>query len=336
MIITFLGTGTSHGIPVIGCDCDCCTSSDTRNQRFRTSIVVESSDGKQVLVDTSPEFRLQAIKYKIKKPKCVLLTHSHADHLHGLDDLRIFAHTFTPCSSNNPEKIKPLKIFANKNTVKDVKSRFSYVFKKTQLGGGKPLLKLIPCEEFSEKNPLKIGNLEIIPIPMYHGKLKVSGWMFKDKNTKNSFAYLTDCSFIPESSLELVKNCTYIVLDALREKIHTTHFNFEQAMEFVSKTESKEIASKEKGNRLYFDESKMARFDQLNLSEFWLISRADVATPPAFAALPGINNIPFSRIKSVASLVVGIFAPSAITLHPFAANVFTPSKSNSFCVAHGR
>ena len=241
MIITFLGTGTSHGIPVIGCDCDCCTSSDTRNQRFRTSIVVESSDGKQVLVDTSPEFRLQAIKYKIKKPKCVLLTHSHADHLHGLDDLRIFAHTFTPCSSNNPEKIKPLKIFANKNTVKDVKSRFSYVFKKTQLGGGKPLLKLIPCEEFSEKNPLKIGNLEIIPIPMYHGKLKVSGWMFKDKNTKNSFAYLTDCSFIPESSLELVKNCTYIVLDALREKIHTTHFNFEQAMEFVSKTESKEI-----------------------------------------------------------------------------------------------
>ena len=106
MIITFLGTGTSHGIPVIGCDCDCCTSSDTRNQRFRTSIVVESSDGKQVLVDTSPEFRLQAIKYKIKKPKCVLLTHSHADHLHGLDDLRIFAHTFTPCSSNNPEKIK--------------------------------------------------------------------------------------------------------------------------------------------------------------------------------------------------------------------------------------
>ena len=241
MIITFLGTGTSHGIPVIGCDCDCCTSSDTRNQRFRTSIVVESSDGKQVLVDTSPEFRLQAIKYKIKKPKCVLLTHSHADHLHGLDDLRIFAHTFTPCSSNNPEKIKPLKIFANKNTVKDVKSRFSYVFKKTQLGGGKPLLKLIPCEEFSEKNPLTIGNLEIIPIPMYHGKLKVSGWMFKDKNTKNSFAYLTDCSFIPESSLELVKNCTYIVLDALREKIHTTHFNFEQAMEFVSKTESKEI-----------------------------------------------------------------------------------------------
>ena len=129
MIITFLGTGTSHGIPVIGCDCDCCTSSDTRNQRFRTSIVVESSDGKQVLVDTSPEFRLQAIKYKIKKPKCVLLTHSHADHLHGLDDLRIFAHTFTPCSSNNPEKIKPLKIFANKNTVKDVKSRFSYVFR---------------------------------------------------------------------------------------------------------------------------------------------------------------------------------------------------------------
>lgn len=241
MIITFLGTGTSHGIPVIGCDCDCCTSSDTRNQRYRTSIVVESSDNKQVLVDTSPEFRLQAIKYKIKKPKCVLLTHSHADHLHGLDDLRIFAHTFTPCSENNFQKSKPLKIYANKNTVKDVKSRFSYVFKKTQLGGGKPLLELITCNEFTQKNPLEVGNLQIIPVPMYHGKLITSGWMFKDKNTSETFAYLTDCSFIPDSSIEIVKNCSYIVVDALREKFHTTHFNFEQATEFAAKTNAKYV-----------------------------------------------------------------------------------------------
>ena len=241
MKVIFLGTGTSHGIPVIGCDCDCCTSSDTRNQRYRTSIVVESSDDKQVLVDTSPEFRLQAIKYKIKKPKCVLLTHSHADHLHGLDDLRIFAHTITPCSENNFQKSKPLKIFANKNTVKDVKERFSYVFKKTQLGGGKPLLKLISCEKFTKENPLEIGNLSIIPVPMYHGKLKTSGWMFKDKNSCQSFAYLTDCSFITDDSLELVKDCTHIVIDALREKFHTTHFNFEQAIEFVSKTNTKNV-----------------------------------------------------------------------------------------------
>ncbi len=241
MIITFLGTGTSHGIPVIGCDCDCCTSSDTRNQRYRTSIVVESSDNKQVLVDTSPEFRLQAIKYKIKKPKCVLLTHSHADHLHGLDDLRIFAHTFTPCSENNFQKSKPLKIYANKNTVKDVKSRFSYVFKKTQLGGGKPLLDLKSCNKFTQKNPLEVGNLQIIPVPMYHGKLITTGWMFKDKNTSETFAYLTDCSFIPDSSIEIVKDCSYIVVDALREKFHTTHFNFEQAIEFVAKTKAKNV-----------------------------------------------------------------------------------------------
>ncbi|MBQ1197141.1 MAG: hypothetical protein IIX47_00875, partial [Spirochaetaceae bacterium] len=131
--------------------------------------------------------------------------------------------------------------YANKNTVKDVKERFSYVFKKTQLGGGKPLLKLIPCENFTKENPLKVGNLSIIPVPMYHGKLKASGWIFKDEESKSSLAYLTDCSFITDESLSLVKNCTHIVIDALREKIHTTHFNFEQAMEFVSKTESKEI-----------------------------------------------------------------------------------------------
>ena len=241
MKVTFLGTGTSHGIPVIACDCECCTSSNLKNHRYRTSIFVESSDKKYVLVDTSPEFRLQAIKYKIRKPNCVLLTHSHADHLHGLDDLRIFAHTFTPCSASNSEKLKPLEIYANKNTVKDVKERFSYVFKKTQLGGGKPLLKLISCEKFTKENPLRVGNLSIIPVPMYHGKLKSSGWIFKDEQTNFSLAYLTDCSYITEDSLELVKNCTHIVIDALREKFHTTHFNFEQAMEFVSKTESKEV-----------------------------------------------------------------------------------------------
>lgn len=258
MKITFLGSGTSHGIPVINCNCECCISKNPKDTRWRCSIKVETEGGACVIVDVGPEFRLQALKYGLPHLDAVFLTHSHADHLHGLDDVRIFAHTATKNSKKTEE---PLKIFSNENTLKDIKFRFDYVFKSTQQGGGKPLVKLIDCSAFNENNPIIIKDLQIIPVPMLHGNLKTTGWIFtqtssidiKDsslnlknstssscsvnscKKNINSFAYLTDCNFIPPSSVELVKNCSHVCIDALREKCHPTHLNFEQAVDYISK-----------------------------------------------------------------------------------------------------
>lgn len=232
MIITLMGTGTSHGIPVINCNCECCTSSNPKDQRYRSSAKIEGKNGTIIVIDTTPEFRLQAVKYNVNKLDALLLTHSHADHLHGLDDVRIYAHTRTRCSENNVSP-KALPIYANKNTLNDVKSRFSYVFKETQICGGKPLLHLVCADKYSTNNPLKINEFSIIPIPMMHGILKTSGWLIKEDDTNETFAYLTDCSFIPKSSVELTKNVTHLVIDGLRETAHSTHLNFEQAIEYA-------------------------------------------------------------------------------------------------------
>ncbi|MCR4790866.1 MAG: MBL fold metallo-hydrolase [Treponemataceae bacterium] len=235
MKVTFFGTGTSFGIPVINCRCECCRSKNPHDRRFRSSVKVEANDGTTVVVDTGPEFRLQALKYGLKKLDALLITHSHADHVHGLDDVRIFAHVFSDPKKNSP----PLDIYANKNTNDDLKVRFDYVFKSTQFGGGKPSLNLIDCESYSEKNPIKIGPFSIIPVPMVHGKLATSGWIFKEEGCKDSFAYLTDCSYIPDSSIELVKNCNYLVLDALRDKEHPTHLSFSQAFQYLKRMNGK-------------------------------------------------------------------------------------------------
>ncbi|MCR5698289.1 MAG: MBL fold metallo-hydrolase [Treponemataceae bacterium] len=227
MKITFMGTGTSHGIPVVNCKCPCCTSKDPKDTRYRCSIKVESSNGDIVVVDTGPEFRLQALKYGLPHLDAALFTHSHADHIHGLDDLRMFAHVHADPSKNT----KPLNIYASRHTNHDIRNRFDYVFKRTQFGGGKPALNLIDCNSFSPKRPIKIGSLSVIPVPMMHGKIPTTGWIFNEGKT--SFAYLTDCNYIPHSSIELVKDCQTVVIDALRKKAHSTHFNFEQAVDII-------------------------------------------------------------------------------------------------------
>ncbi len=250
-----MGTGTSHGIPVIACDCPVCTSKNPKDMRNRCSVYITCPEagGKTtgILIDTGPEFRIQALKYKVNSIRAVLLTHSHADHLNGLDDLRIFSHTkfSANCkSTSNPEKDYPetngqgLPIYANSNTIADAKNRFDYIFKPTQEGGGKPKLCFIDNDCFSAENPLKVGSVTIIPVPMKHGELPVDGYLISctgSDGKKYSVAYLTDCSFISEDSLNLIKSnagiLEHVVIDALREKKHSTHCNFDDALNYAQK-----------------------------------------------------------------------------------------------------
>lgn len=234
MKITLVGTGTSHGVPVIACKCPTCTSADPRDNRMRTSAFITASDGTIVIIDTSPEFRIQSLRFGLEKVDAVLLTHSHADHLHGLDDLRIFSHTHKKGST--APSLPALGIYANRETLCDVENRFDYVFRPTQEGGGKPLLQLLLIENYSQATPLHIGSLEIVPVPIKHGTLNVCGWKITDTASPlQSFAYITDCSFISDDSIALIRGAKHCVIDSLRERPHTTHFCFAESLEYAQK-----------------------------------------------------------------------------------------------------
>ncbi len=226
MELEILGSGTSHGVPVIGCDCAVCASTDARDNRMRASALIRAESGEAILIDAGPEFRLQALRSRIVRLDAVLITHSHADHVHGLDDLRIFTRT------------KAIPLYAEASCALDLRERFSYVFRETQVGGGKPLFDPMGIElegDGTENNArctpaeLRIGSITATPIPVYHGKLPVLGWRIGDT------AYLTDCNRIPESSIEQLRGVRNLVIDALRERPHSTHFSFAQALEIIEK-----------------------------------------------------------------------------------------------------
>lgn len=222
MNITFLGTGTSDGVPVIGCDCDVCRSEDNRNKRFRSSLWIRGKRGESIVIDTSPEFRLQALRAGIKNLDALLVTHSHADHVHGLDDVR-------PMSF-----VKPVPIYANAQTIEDLKERFSYIFRETQKGGGKPRIVL-----HSVSSSFKADSLEITPIPVKHGALDIYGWKITEEG--KSLVYLTDTSKIPAESKLLIGKPDILVVGALRITPHSTHFNFDEAIDAAIKTGAESV-----------------------------------------------------------------------------------------------
>jgi phosphoribosyl 1,2-cyclic phosphate phosphodiesterase len=207
---TVLGSGTSHGVPMIGCDCAVCTSDDPRDRRTRTSIVVDFGE-RRVLVDTSPELRLQCVENGITRIDAVLFTHAHADHVTGLDDLRRF----------NWLGGGAVHAFGSADTLAAIRRMFAYIFTdEPDYPSHKPQIEL---HEISP-GPLELCGQAIEVLALEHGTLPVLGFRFGD------FAYCTDCNRIPDASLEKLKGLDTLILDGLRERPHPTHFNLEQAV----------------------------------------------------------------------------------------------------------
>jgi phosphoribosyl 1,2-cyclic phosphate phosphodiesterase len=210
--VTVLGTGTSIGVPVIGCNCAVCKSNDPRDKRLRSSILIESECTK-VLVDTGPDLRTQFLQNDISSIDAVFYTHAHYDHIAGLDDLR-------PVYFQSG---KAIPIFGSKKTLNQLAASFSHIFGiPEQIGGG---IIQIDSFEFFDNIPVTVGNLDIIPVPVKHGNLDIHGFRI------GNFAYLTDASQIPESSMKILEGVEVMIVNALRYNKHTTHFNFEEAVE---------------------------------------------------------------------------------------------------------
>ena len=213
--ITFLGTGTSHGIPMIGCACAVCRSTDPRDTRLRPSICVDVPGRARVLVDTGTDLRQQALRHGITELDAILFTHGHADHIMGLDEVRRF----------NVAKNAPIPCYADGRTWDTLRRSFYYVFDKApREGGGIPTL-----EPHEIVGPFEIGGVRIVPVPLFHGSKPILGFHF------GGFAYLTDCSDLADEAWPLVHQVDTLVIDALRHKPHPTHFSIDQALEAVTR-----------------------------------------------------------------------------------------------------
>lgn len=209
--ITFLGTGTSHGVPMIGCECNTCRSDDPRDRRLRPSILIRTDDGQHVLVDAGPDLRAQALTYDVTRVDAIVFTHGHADHILGLDDVRRY----------NWIMKRPMALFGDPMTLGEIRKTFGYVFDAgTPKGGGVPQLELFPIA-----GPFCLGRQEVVPVPLLHGERPILGLRF------GAFAYLTDCSAIPDASWPLLEGLEILVLDALRVRPHPTHFSLDEAIQ---------------------------------------------------------------------------------------------------------
>jgi phosphoribosyl 1,2-cyclic phosphate phosphodiesterase len=213
--IVFLGSGTSMGVPTLGCGCAVCTSSDPRDNRMRPSIVVKFREGdseRSVLIDTGPDFRQQALRENLRSIDAVLYTHSHADHIMGLDDLR-------PLSFKNPDKIP---LYADSTTTQVLQQVFEYTFSENNRYPYKARVELRPLEEHT-----RVFGADFVTVPLLHGALETVGFRF------GKAAYLTDMSDIPKASFALLQDLDVLIVDALRRTPHPSHSNVETSLKFI-------------------------------------------------------------------------------------------------------
>lgn len=215
MKVTLLGTGTSTGVPMIGCHCRTCLSMDPRDKRLRVSALLQT-ESTTVLIDTSADFRQQMLTHDVTRIDAIFYTHQHYDHIAGFDDLRAFQflHRKSP------------KCYANQETYEYIKHSFAYAFGAAiQSGGG------LPQVSFSviDNDPVRVGDIEMQPIHISHGLLNILG--FRSGN----FAYLTDCNHIPDASLQKLQGLDTLVLDGLRYSVHPTHLTIAEAVTMAAK-----------------------------------------------------------------------------------------------------
>ncbi|MBF0290991.1 MAG: MBL fold metallo-hydrolase [Nitrospinae bacterium] len=211
--LTFLGTGTSTGVPMIGCSCSVCRSPNAKDKRMRSSVWIQAG-GMSVVIDTSTDFRTQALAVGMTALDAVFFTHYHADHIHGIDDLRSF----------NFIHNRAIECYGGADALERIRGMFGYIFDgRPDTGGGKPRLELNAITA-----PVTVGGLTVEPIPVMHGELEVYGYRV------NKTAYVTDCSRIPEPSLRRLEGLDCLILGALGIKSHPTHFTLEQALAAIS------------------------------------------------------------------------------------------------------
>ena len=218
--VTILGSGTSSGVPVIGCQCATCLSGDPRDKRMRTSVMIECGDTR-IIIDTSNDFRMQMLAHGVRKVDAIVFTHHHFDHISGFDDIRAL----------NYVTRKPMDCYATEETFKNLKKFFAYAFEGNTPASGLPqtVLHLVqPGATFP------VAGIEMTAIPLRHGSLDVMGYRV------GNIAYCTDCNAIPESSYALMEGLEYFIIDALRYTKHPTHFTVDEAIAVAQRVKAKQ------------------------------------------------------------------------------------------------
>ncbi|WP_183577267.1 MBL fold metallo-hydrolase [Mucilaginibacter sp. X5P1] len=211
MTITFLGTGTSQGVPVIACDCEVCTSTDPRDNRLRTSILIEGND-KTVVIDSGPDFRQQMLRANVQHLDAIVFTHEHKDHVAGMDDIRAF----------NYRQNAPVDVYATTRVQEALKKEFSYIFAEFKYPGI-PQINLHTIG----LDPFDIGSMHFIPVEVMHYKLPVLGFRIKD------FTYITDAKTVSETEKQKIKGTKILVINALQTQSHISHFTLDEAILFA-------------------------------------------------------------------------------------------------------
>ena len=217
MKFTFLGTGTSQGVPMIGCKCAICKSIDLKDKRLRSSLMIES-DTHRIVIDSGPDFRQQMLREKVDNLDGIVFTHEHKDHIAGLDDVRAFNYLHK----------KPIDVFATIQVQQALRREFFYIFNNDNYPGI-PKITLHTIDE----QPFETGNINFVPIPVMHMQLPVLGFRVGD------FSYITDANFISDASKRLLMNSEVLVLNSLRIEKHVSHFNLEQAIDLINELKPK-------------------------------------------------------------------------------------------------
>lgn len=211
MRITFLGTGTSQGVPVIACDCKTCSSTDKKDKRLRTSLLIETGEF-NIVIDAGPDFRQQMLRENVRQLDAILLTHEHKDHIGGMDDVRAY----------NYKSRKAIDIYGDERVHRAVRREYPYVFAEHKYPGI-PMMNL----KIIDDRPFYIRDVEIIPVKVYHHRLPIYGFRIGD------LAYITDANYIPENSISLLRGVKYFIINALRKEKHLTHFCLGEAVSII-------------------------------------------------------------------------------------------------------